>query len=78
MYGALSDERTGLSFVRVILSSISHIYALCIVVSVVTVDIVFSFTCIYVRMYKACVSPGFAEQMMPTLRILCYNGSVVT
>jgi hypothetical protein len=28
--------------------------------------------------YKFSVSTGFAEQIMPTLRILCYNGSLVT
>jgi hypothetical protein len=28
--------------------------------------------------YKSSVSTGFAEQIMLTLRILCYNGSLVT
>jgi hypothetical protein len=28
--------------------------------------------------YKFSVSTGFAKQIMPTLRILCYNGSLVT
>jgi hypothetical protein len=27
--------------------------------------------------YKSCVSPGFAEQVMPVLLTLCYNGSLV-
>jgi hypothetical protein len=27
---------------------------------------------------KSSVSPGFAKQIMPVLRILCYNGSLVT
>jgi hypothetical protein len=34
-----------------------------------------SFFC---TIYKASVSPGFAEQMKPILHILCYNGSLVT
>jgi hypothetical protein len=29
-------------------------------------------------MYKASASPGFAKQIMPILRILCYNDSLVT
>jgi hypothetical protein len=28
--------------------------------------------------HKSSVSSGFAEQIMPILRILCYNGSLVT
>jgi hypothetical protein len=28
--------------------------------------------------YKSSVSTGFTEQIMPILRILCYNGSLVT
>jgi hypothetical protein len=28
--------------------------------------------------YKSSVSTGFAKQIMPNLRILCYNGSLVT
>jgi hypothetical protein len=28
--------------------------------------------------HKSSVSPGFAKQIMPILRILCYNGSLVT
>jgi hypothetical protein len=28
--------------------------------------------------YKSCVSTGFTEQIMPILRILRYNGSLVT
>jgi hypothetical protein len=28
--------------------------------------------------YKSCVSTGFAKQIMSILRILCYNGSLVT
>jgi hypothetical protein len=28
--------------------------------------------------YKSSVSPGFAKQVMSILRILCYNGSLVT
>jgi hypothetical protein len=29
-------------------------------------------------MYKSPVSTGFAKQIMPFLRTLCYNGSLVT
>jgi hypothetical protein len=28
--------------------------------------------------YKSSVSPGFAEQIMPVLRVLRYNGTLVT
>jgi hypothetical protein len=28
--------------------------------------------------HKSSVSPGFVEQIMPILRILCYNGSLIT
>jgi hypothetical protein len=28
--------------------------------------------------YKSSVSPGFSEQIMPILRVICYNGSLVT
>jgi hypothetical protein len=29
-------------------------------------------------MYESPVTPGFAEHILPILRILCYNGSLVT
>jgi hypothetical protein len=32
----------------------------------------------FCTIYKSSVSPGSAKQIMPILRILCYNGSLVT
>jgi hypothetical protein len=32
----------------------------------------------FCTIHKSSVSPGFVKQIMPILRILCYNGSLVT
>jgi hypothetical protein len=32
----------------------------------------------FCSIYKSCVSTGFAKEIMSSLRILCYNGSLVT
>jgi hypothetical protein len=65
MWGALSDERTGLFFVRVTVSSISPL-------SGCTIYILHVIKCIYVRIkvciydiYKASISPGSVQQIMP-------------
>jgi hypothetical protein len=61
MWGALCDKRTGLSLARVTVSSIKFV----VVVSYVQ----FTFymllnVCIY-NMYKASVSPGSVQHIMP-------------
>jgi hypothetical protein len=34
--------------------------------------------CSFCTIHKSSVSTGFAKQIMPFLRILCYNGSLIT
>jgi hypothetical protein len=58
LWGALSDERTGLSFVRVIVSSN---------MSIVRMYNILTFHMLY-NIYKAYVSPGSVQQIMPYLQ----------
>jgi hypothetical protein len=63
-----SDERMGLSHMNTLCLCqvyISHVYHVIENSSLCTI-------------YKSSVSPGFAEQIMSILLILCYNGSLVT
>jgi hypothetical protein len=62
-----SDEKIVLFLVNMLdLSSSDHTYSMLLNILP------------FVRIYKSSVSSGFAEQIRPVLRILCYNGSLVT
>jgi hypothetical protein len=57
MWGALSDEKTGLSFARVAVSSNKSVVSMYIFYMLINV-------CIY-NIYKTSVSPGSVQQIMP-------------
>jgi hypothetical protein len=65
MWGALSDERTGLSFARVTVSCNT---------SVVSMYNLHAIKCIY-NIYEASVSPGCLQQNMPfALNVMTLRG----
>jgi hypothetical protein len=71
MWGALSDERTGLSFARVTVrssKSVVSMYNLHVIKRVYTCTYVYMYVCINVgiyNIYKASESPGSVQQIMP-------------
>jgi hypothetical protein len=63
MWGALFDERTGLSFARVTVSNSKSAVSMYIVHVSKRMYVCIN-VCIY-NIYKASVSPGSVEQIMP-------------
>jgi hypothetical protein len=79
MWGALSDEKTGLSFIRVTVSSISHL-------SICTYYLYFymfkhgriHYVYVLYTIYTSPLSVKAENRSCPILSSSCYNGSLVT
>jgi hypothetical protein len=68
MLGALSDERTGLSFARVTVSSSKSVVSMYNLHFTCYQMYVYMYVCIKVciyNIYKVSVSPGSVQQIMP-------------